>query len=149
MPDPARATLNRFGIKSHRNAATLPQTAQAALFTILNGRVAIIGVLGRVTVVMGAVATNISLIANPSAAGADIALSAVVAVASDAVGVQYGITGIPADAMVKGNAAPMAQRPVVVPAGTIDLLTSASNTGQIEWDLYWVPVDSGARVAAA
>lgn len=148
MPDAGRATLQMYGIRAHRPAATLPQTTQAALFTILNGRVIIVGIIGRVTVVMGATANNLSLVANPTT-GADIALSAVVATANDPVGTMYGITGVPADALVKGNVAPMALRAPVVPVGSIDLLASASNTGQAEWTCYWVPMDPGARVAVA
>jgi hypothetical protein len=38
---------------------------------------------------------------------------------------------------------------LLVPAGTITLTGSATQTGAMKWDLWHVPLDSGAVVIAA
>jgi hypothetical protein len=39
----------RFGLGVDRATATLPQTTQAALFTVAGGRIAVLGLVGDVT----------------------------------------------------------------------------------------------------
>lgn len=150
MPDPSRFIAGLVGQKVARAAALLPQTAQTDYFTVSGGKVLILGILGEVTVALGATATNAKLVHNPTAAGvADTDLCAVAAVASDPVGTQYGVTGVPADALQKGAFVPLPQRTLVLQPGTIALNTSASNTGQTKWTVFYLPLDSGARVIAA
>lgn len=139
-----------LGTKVDRATATLPQTAQGALFTVSGGRVLITSIVGQVTTVLGATATNASLVANPTT-GTDVALCAVLAVASKEAGTLFGITGLFSDALVGANAGAtvLPRNPVVVNVGTIDLLTSASNTGSVKWSITYVPLDDGASVVAA
>jgi hypothetical protein len=35
-----------------------------------------------------------------------------------------------------------------VPAGTIDWTTSATNTGAASWQIWYLPIDTGASVTA-
>lgn len=140
----------QYGLKVDRATATLPQTAQGALFTVAGGRVILTNIIGEVTTVLGATATNASLIGNPTV-GSDVALCAVLAVASKEVGTLFGITGLFSDAMVGANAGAVVvpRNPVLLPIGTIDLLTSASNTGSVKWSVTYVPFDDGASIVAA
>jgi hypothetical protein len=137
-----------LGLSVERAAAALPQTAQAPLFTITGGRV-IIRIIGEVTVAIQNQANNAKLVHNV-AVGTDQDLCAVLNIAADEVGTLYTLPGPFASALVgSGQAAPMPSQPVVLKPGTIDLSTSASNTGAVKWTLYYIPIDSGALVVAA
>jgi hypothetical protein len=150
MPDPSKYTAGLVGQKVNRAAAALPQTAQTDYFTISGGKVMVLGILGEVTTVMGATASNLKVVHNPTAAGvADTDLCAVAATANDPVGTQYGITGIPSDALQKGGFVPLPQRPLILQPGTIALNASGSNTGQTKWTVFYLPLDTGAKIAAA
>lgn len=140
----------RFGVPVNRAAAALPQTAAAALFNVRGGRVAILGLVGKVTTVIETQANNTKLVATPDT-GTSLDICAVLDISADEVGCQYGITGVPGDALIGANAgaAPFCSRPLIVNAGTIDLSCAASNTGAIEWQIRYLPIDPGAYVEAA
>lgn len=142
--------LARFGRKVDRATATLPQTTQAALFTVSGGRVAITSIVGEVTTVIQTQANNTKLVSNPTV-GTDVDLCAVLDISAKEVGTLFGITGTFANAMVGANAGATAlpDREVVVAAGTIDLNCAASNTGSVKWSITYIPIDDGASVAAA
>jgi len=151
MPDPSRYLPQKIGQKVSRAAATLPQGTAAAIFTISGGRVLIYGIIGTVTVVMGATANAIKLTANPTAtsvASVDIA-AASASTANDPVGTMYGLTGTFATALQKGGAVSLPALPIVCVTGTIDLDCAGSNSGQAKWDLWYLPLDAGAKVVAA
>lgn len=139
-----------IGKQVSRATAALPQTAAGALFNITGGRVLVTTILGQVTTVIQTQANNTKLSSNP-ATGTTVDLCAVLDISADEVGCLYGITGIPADALVGAGAgyAPAPQRPVIVPVGAIELNCAASNTGAVKWDIWYVPLDSGASVVAA
>ena len=127
----------------------MPQTAAAAIFNV-TGRVMLLGIIGRVTTAIQNQANNTKLTANPSAASvASTDLCATASLANDAVGTLYGITGTFATALQKGGAIPMPALPIILQAGTIDLDCSASNTGQVAWEVFYVPLDAGSKVTAA
>lgn len=138
-----------LGRKVERATATLPQTTAAPIFNILGGRVAMLGILGEVTVVLGAVG-NMSLEANPTV-GTAAGLCAVVAAGTFEAGTLLSITGAVGDAMlgVSAGGVEMQRSPVVLPVGTLDLRLSASSTGSVKWTLFYVPIDDGASVEAA
>jgi hypothetical protein len=139
-----------LGVRVDRATASLPQTAAAAIFNIVGGRVAVMGILGEVTVAIQNQACNTKLTANPTT-GTSVDLCTVLSIANDEVGCLYGITGTVGDAMIGANAgyAPLPSRPLVVGAGTIDLDTAASNSGSVKWSIWYVPLDDGAYVTAA
>lgn len=139
----------RFGKKVSRATAALPQSGPLPLFTIAGGRVVINAIIGQVTTIIEASANAAKLISNPTT-GTDVDLCATLDINAKEAGTLLGITGIFADAMV-GPAAGgtvVCQRGVVLPVGTIDLNCAASKTGNIKWDVYYTPLDSGATVAA-
>jgi hypothetical protein len=143
--------LRKFqGIHVAKPTATLPQTAASALYTIAGGRVILMGIIGEVTVIMGATANNTKLVSNPTT-GTSVDMCAVLATENDEVGCLYGITGLPSDALVGTNAGfgPWPYRKQVLPIGTIDLDCAGNNTGSVKWDLFYVPLDVGASVVSA
>lgn len=149
MPRSSALTAAKLGIHKHRDAAALPAgTVQTPLFTVSGGRVMITSIVGRVTTVVQNQVNNTKLIANPTV-GVDVDLCAVTSIQADAVGILYGVTGVVGDAMLKGAAIAAPTRPLVVPIGTIDILCSATNTGATEWDVHFMPLDSGATIAPA
>lgn len=139
-----------LGVRVDRATATLPQGTSDALFSVVGGRVALTQILGEVTTIIGANASNHSLQMNPTT-GTTSPLCAVLASASKEAGTLFSITGLVSDAMVGDDAggAAMQTRPVALPVGDLELLTSGNNTGSIKWSLWYVPIDEGAYVVAA
>ena len=142
--------LALLGNKVDRAAAALPQTTAHALFTISGGRVLLTQIVGEVVVAIQNQANNTKLTSNPTA-GTSVDMCAVLSIANDEVGCLYSITGTPADAMIGTNAGlvPGMAKPLVLPAGTIDLDCAASNTGTVKWTAFWVALDDGATLVAA
>ena len=135
-------------IRVERTKANLPQSAAAPIFTVSGGKVLISDIIGEVeTTAIEAGANNMKLISNPTV-GADVDLCAVLDIAADAIGTTYHITGTLTDALVaKTSGAGESQAtPIEVSAGTIDLSCDASKTGKIKWTLFYIPIDSGAKV---
>lgn len=137
-----------------RATDTLPQTADEALFTITGGDVRITGIFGEVTTVIQNQANNTKLKFNPDATGADVDLCAVLDIANDAVGTRYSMTGDFSDAMKDGlnclESDALLEAPgIVLSEGAIELDCAASNTGNVSWKITYVPIDSGASIAAA
>jgi hypothetical protein len=139
-----------FGTKVDRATATLPATTQAAIFTVTGGRVLVTSLVGEVTTVIQNQACNLKVTANPTT-GTDVDIAANLNVQADEAGCLYGITGLFSDALVGANAGAtvVPRNPVVLPVGTLDLVTSATNTGSVKWSLTYIPLDNGASVAAA
>lgn len=141
------------GIRVDRATANLPQTAEAAIFTIAGGRVWIVDIVGKVTTVVQTQADNTKLVYDPTAAGASTDLCAVLDITGAAVGTYFSITGTPATAMQSGvvglTSNKLLARPLLLETGSISLNCAASNTGQVSWSIVYVPFDTGATVAAA
>jgi hypothetical protein len=138
-----------LGIRVDRTTATLPQTANGALFNIVGGRVAMTAILGEVTVQLGAVG-NLSLESNPTT-GTAKALDTVVASNVNEVGALFSITGVVGDAALLSTAGEVAlqDRPVALSVGALELKTSASAAGEMKWSMWYIPLDDGAYVTAA
>lgn len=132
-----------------RLTANLPQSTAGALFTVAGGKVRVLSIVGEVTTVIQTQANATKLVANPTV-GADVDLCATVEITADAVGTMYNITGTLANAMVATTSGAFAAQAgeVIVAAGTIDLNCAASNTGQIQWTLQYIPLDDGATIVA-
>lgn len=146
------APTSILGIRVDRDSDTLPQGAPGvgSLFTIAGGPVAMTAILGEVTVIIGANAMNLNLESNPTT-GTTSVIDAVVAGASKEVGTLFSITGTVGDAALMDDAGGvrMQSAPVVLPAGTLDFRTSANNTGEMKWSLWYIPLTEGATVTAA
>lgn len=140
----------KLGIRLHRDAATLPQTAAAAIFNIVGGNVLMTLIIGHITIILGAVG-NMSLEENPTVGTTEV-LCAVVAAGTYAADDNVGITGVPANAMVPvatGGIPGMSTQGVILRVGTLDLRLSASSTGEIEWTVFYKPLEVNSRMTVA
>jgi hypothetical protein len=141
-----------LGTKVDRAAATLPQTATASIFTVTGGRVLLLGLLGEVTVATGSTATTLAVSSVP-ASGTAVTIATATAVTSLEVGAEVTLPLTSKSALVVNNAGGGGQlsghAPYVIPAGGISITTSASDTGQMKWTAFYVPLDDGAVLAAA
>jgi hypothetical protein len=148
--DPRERLASEYGLKVDRATAALPQTTAAALFNVTGGRIILTSIIGEVTTVIQTQANNTKLQSNPTT-GTTLDLCAVLDITADEVGCLYGITGVPADALVGAGAgqAPIPYRRLVIPVGAIELNCAASNTGSVKWSMTYFPLDAGASVAAA
>lgn len=131
-----------------RATAALPQTTAETLVTITGGRVILANIIGEVTTVIQTQADNAKLVFNPTEAGASTDICAVLNITAKAVGTLFSITGTVATALQSGLwlTTTMAT-PLILSEGTIDLDCAASNTGNVQWDVYYLPLDEGATVA--
>ena len=136
-------------IRVERLANTLPQTAQAALFTV-TGRVKIIDIVGEVTTIIQAGANNAKLVANPTV-GADVDLCAILDIDTDAVGTLYSISGTFANAMIEtvSGAFETQAGAAILAAGTLDLNCDASKTGEVKWTVTYQPLDQISSIVVA
>jgi hypothetical protein len=141
-----------LGTKVDRATATLPQTAQGSIFTVAGGRILLTGLVGEVTTATGATATTLKVTSNPTT-GTDVDLTSATAVTSKEIGSQFTLPATSGSGLVVANGGGGGQlpahNPYIVPVGTIDLVTSASDTGSVKWSLTYVPLDDGATVTAA
>lgn len=139
-----------LGLAVERATANLPQTTNSPIYTITGGRVLVLFLMGEVTTAIQNQANNTKLTAVPSV-GSSVDLCATVDVANLEVGGKLILPAAFATALAKtlAGAASYSYAGAVVATGTINLNCAASNTGQVKWTLFYVPIDSGAAVAAA
>lgn len=138
---------NTYGTKVERAAATLPATGNQTIFNVVGGRCLITGIVGEVTTVMSATATNVKLTAVGTASAVATDLCTNVAVTSATVGTLLSPTTI-GSAGQTGSAVSL-QNETVVPVGIVRVTTDATNTGAMKWLVLYVPLDDGASITAA
>ncbi len=147
-----------LGVRVEKTAFTLPASTSTAMFTVAGGRVIITSFIGEVTTVVQSQACNLNVTIDPTGAGAAADLAAATEINADAVGTFYTVNGVQADLLgsqteggtqVPTHALAKLGRPFMVPAGSILLKTSATNTGATKWVLTYVPLDDGASVVSA
>lgn len=140
-----------LGVRVQRATAVLPATTQAAIFTIAGGQVLVTSLIGTFTVAGSATATTLKITGNPTA-GTDVDLATATAVTSKEVGSIITLPAALAGAVTVANAGgttmPIGSGLILNP-GTLDIVTSATNTGSVKWDLTYIPLDTGASVTAA
>jgi len=138
---------NNFGIKVERAAAVLPATGNQTIFTVAGGRVIVTGIVGEVTTVMTATATNVKVTAVGTTSTVATDMCANTAVTSLAVGNLFAAT-TPGSAGQTGSAVSL-NNETVVPVGVIRITTDATNTGAMKWLITYIPLDTGASITAA
>ncbi len=137
-----------YGARVFRAGATLPATGNQTIFNVTGGRVIITSLIGEVTTVMSATATNVKVTAVGTASGVATDMTANAAVTSLAVGNLYSISGVSGTAAAVGSSVQQ-NNEVIVPVGIIRATTDATNTGAMSWTVTYVPLDDGAAVTAA
>ncbi|MDD4986715.1 MAG: hypothetical protein PHQ43_13220 [Dehalococcoidales bacterium] len=121
------------------------------LFNIVGGRVLMTQIVDEITIVMQGIATTLRLSSDPTL-GTTRNICQDLDVNAYAVNDLLGITGINTDAMLPpatGGSIEGQTVPVVLKAGTLDLIAGAANTGSVRWTLKYIPIDAGAVVQAA
>lgn len=145
-------------------AKTLPGSTTGHLFTVAGGRVLITSITGVVSTVVQAQACTVSVGNTPS--GGSAATTSITSASSSISGVAVGTSfavpqfssGSPAALVFTGASGVLPGVDIgfslddggicLVPAGTIDWTTSATNTGAVIWTIGYVPYDAGATVTA-
>lgn len=147
--------LAQYGQKVQK-ATGVVANGETALFTIAGGKVLVTGILGFVTVAIGANATNAKLVFDPTATGSDFDLCTATAITSDAVEQQYTIAGTveSVGALLVtgavGQCNPFFTDPLSLTPGQLHQNLSADpGGGEITWLLWYLPIDDGATVVAA
>lgn len=137
-----------FRSRVTRATGGLPQTAQTAMFTIV-GAVRLVSIVGRITTVIGG-AVNLRLVSNPTT-GADSDICANADINTQPAGTILGITGTLATALqisVTEGALPDQVTPLILQPGTLDVVTDASRTGQVEWTATFEPITADGTMVA-
>lgn len=137
-----------YGATVQRAAAVLPATGNQTLFNVTGGRILLTSLVGEVTTVASATATNLKLTSVSTAiggAGTDICANA--AITSAPVGTQFSPSVLGSAAQV--GAAVTQNNEIVIPVGIVRLTSDATNTGAMRWTLTYIPLDDGAIVTAA
>jgi hypothetical protein len=137
-----------YGRKVERATANLPASAAQSIFNVVGGRVAIKMLMGTVTTQIQDQACNLSITSTPTVGVAHI-FATNLEIRTFAVGRKFGIAGTIGALESSGSTMPLPARDIAVSAGTIDITTSATNTGAIAWSIMYVPIDEGAYVTAA
>jgi hypothetical protein len=154
-----------FGFLVTGGAKTLPASTTGHLFTVVNGRIVLTSMIGTVTTLIQTQACTISIGNTPTAgsAGAASLAAASASVSALPVGAALAVPPAQASALFFGAATGVLPAngsgtalgvPIVngglaiIPAGTIDWTTSATNTGAIAWSVTYYPYDVGATITA-
>jgi hypothetical protein len=140
-----------LGITVPRAAALLPQTATAAIFNVIGGKVLVTSLVGEVVVVMPATANTVAVNGTPTS-GTAVVWATAVSTASKEVGsvISLPITAGGALQVANAGGGNAVGPGFVGQIGTITLTTTGSAaTGTVKWTLTYVPIDDGAYVTAA
>lgn len=140
-----------LGIKVNKTGATLPATTTQNIFTISGGRVLVTSLTGEVTTVVQAQACNLS-VNLVTDVGGDIVLASTVDINADEAGTLYVVEGDGTALVPQSSGAVLnssGSGPMILAEGTINIQTSATNTGATAWELWYFPLDTGATVASA
>lgn len=161
----AQKFIETYGALVTGGPKTLPASGSGDIFSVAGGRVIITSLTGVVTTVIQAQACTISVGNKPT--GGSSATTTLCAASASVSGLAVGASlAVPqakasalmfsgADGTLLWNTTSGAQGVpvvsgglVIVPAGTIQITTSATNTGAIQWSVTYVPYDAGATVTA-
>jgi hypothetical protein len=139
------------GMRVSKASATVPQSTTQNIFTVSGGRVLVKALIGEVTVAIGAGTTPDLKVTSAPTVGTAVDIATDVVVASDEVGTTYSVEGdgTALVAVSSGYALPANGMGFVVPAGVLRIAASESTAGATKWDLWYLPLDPGARVVSA
>lgn len=146
-----------YGLIVTGGPKTLPATGSGDIFTVTGGRVLVTSLVGQVSTAIQNQACTLSVGYNPASSPETTALCTATSIANLAVGVMVALPAAITSALVVAANAGVLAAPgktisssgiAVVAAGTIDVTTSATNTGAIIWTVTYIPYDTGASVTA-
>jgi hypothetical protein len=137
-------------IRVSRATDSLPATATETIFEVEGGRILLKALIGEVTTVIQTQACNLSINVDSDAGASDV-IASTLDISADAVGTYYGVEGDGTaleDTGIGWGRTCQGVGTVVAP-GAITITTSATNTGSVKWDLYYLPLDAAAYVTAS
>lgn len=152
----AQVRVAAYGGLVTGGAKTLPASTTGHLFTVSGGRVIVTSIVGIVSTAIQNQACTLSIGNTPTGGTAGAAtLSTATAITNAAIGTMVSmppLSGGAAAALIVGPAgiavAVSSGGLAVIPSGTIDVVTSATNTGAIAWSVSYLPYDAGASITA-
>jgi hypothetical protein len=138
------------GFTAAKAAATLPATGNQTIFTISGGRCLVSLLLGQVTTLCDATATNLKVTSVPTT-GSAVDVAANLAIANFEAGallvVEGDGTALIGTSAGAGFAPALVTVNWVVPVGVLRITTSATNAGATKWDIWYHPLDAGASIS--
>lgn len=144
-----------LGFKVARTAADIVDGTQKALFTVAGGDVLLLGLRMTISVAALDAGANLGNFKTNPTTGADMNLCADLDLVAAAIGARFSITGTITDAMtgpVAGGGAMAMKQGVIVPPGTIDIVSAAdkgTGGGLGAVVVFYMPLDAGATVVTA
>lgn len=162
----AQKFLETYGALVTGSPKTLPASGSGDIFLVTGGRVIVTSLTGVVTTVIQTQACTISVGNKPTGGSSAVATlcAASASVSALPVGASLAVPQAKATALILSaadgtllwNTSSGAQGVAVangglaiVPAGSIQITTSATNTGAIQWSVTYIPYDAGAAITAA
>jgi hypothetical protein len=144
-------TKANHGLIASRATATV--AADQDLFSIDGGRVLLIGLVGEVTVAIGAGSQDIGLTLDPDDGGANVSIgdtATPLVIDADEVGTFYTLGAtIGADMVATLDVCqPFLHSPIVCKPGDLVLDVTGTEAGSVKWDAIWLPLDDGAILTA-
>ena len=139
----------RLGIKVERAADNI--TTGEDLFTISVGNCLVTLMVGEVVVTKIENKTvNFTLVANPTT-GSNTDVAALLDIDNDEIGTLFTVHGAAGTALQRGQSGSVIGRNVsfVVAPGVIEATVGATHTGTTKWTLWYVPLETGAKIVAA
>ena len=129
---------------------TLPASTTGDIFVVAGGRVLVGYLIGEVTTVVQAQACNLSVV-HPATAGGSVTLASALDINAHAAGRMYLVEGDGTALVSNGGALlnAVGKSEMILSEGTMNITTSATNTGATSWDIWYKPLDTGARVTSA
>jgi hypothetical protein len=146
----AAVRLTALGINVTRTAAALPSSTLGNIFTVSGGRILIKSLTGLVqTLLSGTNSTTVGITPTLSGGASAPAILSSAGIIPVAVGspVVSKLDGGALIVTVNGSLLPAA--PYLTVPGSITITTASTVTGTVQWDLTYIPLDTGASVAAA
>jgi hypothetical protein len=142
----------KYGNQVTKSAAVVPNASASDLFTVSGGAVLVTSLVGKVTTVFTSSSTTLNMGPAPTTGTANAAgIHDATVLTSAAVGawvVPLLASGIATAGVVADAIGWLSDEgSFVCDQGFITYQASASNTGQIEWYLSYIPLDTGASVS--
>lgn len=129
-----------------RAGANLPQSTTEDIFSASGGKVLVLGVIGKVTSDIQASSTVLNIWAG---AVNQLLLVNGANITSQVAGTLIG-TALSSNTVELGDAVSYVNSPVVLDdGGVIQANCTSSHTGQVEYTLWYRPLEQGAKVTAA
>lgn len=143
-------TLLEQWIRVEKAAATVPASTTQDIFVVENGRVLVKLLIGEVTTAIQAQANNLSVVF-PATAGGSVTLASVLDINGFALGRMFLVEGDGTALVSNGGALlnAVGTGQFILSEGTMNITTSATNTGATSWTIWYLPLDDNAIVRTA